>query len=362
MRSFMQRAALTGFALGLVSALSCAPDNGLASGGSIGVELQIAPGVTINTVNWSISNTGSGFMQSGSVNEQFSNTILFQVGGLPAGDGFSITLTATSVGGVFSCTGTSSFNVTAGQTTSVGITLTCSPGAANDGTIVVNGTTVICANIDSVSVFPLETTVNNPIALAVTASAGGLPTTFSWTATAGTFDNPASATPNFTCPATAGMVDITVSVQPSAPICPTTISQTVTVNCDTLNPTFTNVYANIIGVRCIGCHRPGGGGFTVGKLDMSTPAAAFANLVGVPAAGTGAGTSGTMCAAVSPPILRVAPLDSLNSLLFNKVNSKLQMTLPACGSPMPLPATAAPLTAAQVELIRAWIDAGALNN
>ena len=44
--------------------------------------------------------------------------------------------------------------------------------------------------------------------------------------------------------------------------------------CDTLNPTFTNVYANVIGVRCTGCHRPGGGGVTLGMLDMSTPAAA----------------------------------------------------------------------------------------
>ena len=43
------------------------------------------------------------------------------------------------------------------------------------------------------------------------------------------------------------------------------------------------------------------------------------------------------------------------SLLCNKVASKLAAVTPACGSPMPLPATAPPLTQAQIDLIGAWI-------
>ena len=226
----------------------------------------------------------------------------------------------------------------------------------------VNGTTQICANIDSLSVAPLETTVNSPIALAATASAGSTTPSFAWTASAGTFDNAASATPVFTCPPTPGSVTITVSVAPAASVCPTTSSRSVTVTCDTLNPTFTNVYANIIGARCIGCHRPGGSGFTVGMLDMSTPATAYASLVGVNDAGVGAGTSGITCASMSPPLPRVSSGNSAGSLLFIKVNTKRNGTLPACGSPMPLPAAGAPLTQAQVDLIAAWIDAGAANN
>jgi hypothetical protein len=97
-------------------------------------------------------------------------------------------------------------------------------------------------------------------------------------------------------------------------------------------------------------------------LDMSTQAAAYANLVGVPAQGIGTGTSGITCASVSPPLVRVAAGDSANSLIFNKVHSKLVGAPAPCGSPMPLPAGAAPLTAAEVNLIAAWIDAGALNN
>jgi len=340
----------------------CASEAADGPMGSIAMELQIAPGVTINTVNWSITNSGTSFTKSGSVNVRFSNTISFQTGGIPAGTGYAITLTATSVDGSFSCTGTANFSVTAGTTTPVSLTLNCSTAPGGNGTIVVVGTTQVCANLDSVGVSPLETAVGTPISLSATATAGSLTPTFVWTASAGSFDSTTSATPTFTCPQTPGMVSITVTVSPSAASCNTVTSQTVTVNCDLLNPTFTNVYATIIGQRCIGCHRPGGGGVTVGMLDMSTPAAAYANLVGINAGGIGAGTSGITCASVTPPLVRVKPSDSVNSLLYNKVHSKLVGTPAPCGSPMPLPATAVPLTAAEVNLIAAWIDAGAMNN
>ncbi len=363
MRVFSRSVVVAGI-VGLALSPSCSnsPRTGDETLGNIGLQLQIAPGVTINAVNWTIANTGTGFTLSGSTNVQFSNTIAFQVGGLAAGTGYTIRLTATSVDGSFNCGGSATFDVTGGATTSVGITLNCITAGSNNGTVVINGTTQICANIDSLSVSPLETTVNNSIALAATASAGSTTPTFAWTASAGTFDNAASATPVFTCPPTPGSVTITVSAAPAGNTCPTSTTRSVTVTCDTLNPTFTNVYTNIIGVRCIGCHRPGGSGFTVGMLDMSTPATAYASLVNVNGAGTGAGTSGVTCAAVSPLVPRVSPGNSAGSLLFEKVNAKLTGTLPPCGSPMPLPATGAPLTQAQVNLIAAWIDAGANNN
>ena len=340
----------------------CASEAADGPMGSISMDLQIAPGVTINTVNWAISNTGSGFTKSGSVNVRFSNTISFQTGGIPAGTGYAITLTATSVDGSFSCTGSANFSVTAGGTTAVNLTLNCSTAPGGNGTVVVGGTTQVCANLDAVGVSPLETAVGTPISLSATATAGSLTPTFLWTASAGSFDSTTSATPTFTCPQTPGMVSITVTVSPSASSCNTVFSQTVTVTCDLLNPTLTNVYATIIGQRCVGCHRPGGGGVTVGMLDMSTQPAAFANLVGVNAQGIGAGTSGKTCASLMPPVLRVSPNHSADSLLVNKVHSKRDGTNPLCGSPMPLPAAAPPLTQAEVDLIAAWIDAGAQNN
>jgi hypothetical protein len=158
-------------------------------------------------------------------------------------------------------------------------------------------------------------------------------------------------------------VTITVSVGPDDPACGTAAtSSSVTVTCDAPDPTFTNVYTDIIGARCIGCHHPGGSGVTVGMLDMSTQAAAYSNLVGVPVAGTGAGTSGVTCASLAPSLLRIDPNDVNNSALYLKTFSKLEATNPPCGSPMPLPATAASLTQGQIDLVAAWINAGAPNN
>lgn len=356
------RMALAGITAGILGlAAGCAAESDQAMG-SVSMDLQIGPGVTINTVNWTISNATTGFSRAGSAAVRFSNVVSFQAGAIPAAGGYTIALSATSVDGAFSCAGTAGFAITALAVTPVSVQLNCSTAPAGQGTVVVIGTTQVCANLDSLSASPLETAVNTPITLTATGSAGTLPVGFSWTASAGSFDNPHSAAPTFTCPATPGPVTITVMVSPSAASCTTVTTQSVTVTCDTLDPTFTNVYASIIGQRCTGCHRPGGSGVTVGMLDMSTPGAAYANLVGINAQGIGAGTSGVTCASVMPPLVRVAPGDATDSLLFNKVHSKLAGTNPPCGSPMPLPATAVPLTQAEVDLISAWIAAGAQNN
>jgi hypothetical protein len=355
------RFGILAIALAAATSFSCSPppSTGDDNVGTVGFELQVAPGVTINTISWNIANAGTGFTQSGTVNVQNSNTIRFQVGGVPAGTGYTITLNATTVGGAFTCAGSATFNVGAGMTTAVSLTLTCQANGNGSGTVVVSGTTAVCATITGLSVLPLETTVNSTIALSATATAGTLTPTFAWTATAGTFDNAAIASPVFTCPATAGTVTITLAVSPTAAGC-ASATQSVDVVCDTLNPTFTNVYANVIGVRCTGCHRPGAGGVTVGMLDMSTQAAAYTNLVGVASLGTGAGTSGTTCASIMMP--RVAAGNAAGSLLYNKVASKIAGVNAACGSPMPLPATGAPITQAQADLIAAWIGAGAAND
>lgn len=355
------RFGILGITLASALALDCAPppsSPGDSDVGTVGFELQVAPGVTINTISWNVANAGTGFSQSGTVNVQNSNTIRFQLGGVPAAAGYTITLNATSVGGAFTCSGSQTFAVAPGMTTSVSLTLTCQANGNGSGTVVVSGSTAVCATITGLSALPLETTVNSPIALSATAIAGTLTPTFAWTATAGAFDNAASANPTFTCPATAGTVTITLAVSPTGPGC--TSTQMVDVVCDTLNPTFTNVYANVIGARCTGCHRPGGGGVNTGMLDMSTQATAYANLVGVASAGTAGGASGITCASIA--MTRVSPGNATGSLLYNKVASKLAGTPAACGSPMPLPATATPLTQAQVDLIAAWIGGGALND
>jgi hypothetical protein len=356
------RAVVTGVAVGILGlAAGCAtePDRMM---GSMSLDLDIAPGVMIDTVSWTISHP-TGYSRSGTVDVRSSAMLAFQVGGIPTGSGYTIALSAMSVDGAFRCAGSAEFEVSAQTTTPVNVQLYCSVPPGDQGTVVVTGTTQICAALTALEASPLETAVGASIALSAKGSAGPLPVAYTWSAAAGTFDDPESETPTFTCPATPGPVTISVTVAPGAPSCNTVTTGSVTVTCSAvgLAPTFSNVYTTIIDRRCTGCHHPGGGGVTVGKLDMSSQDVAYADLVGVDAQGTGAGASGTTCASAMPPLVRVVPGDAAGSLLFNKVDSKFTGTNPLCGSPMP-PGSEAPLTEDEVFLIAAWIAAGAPNN
>jgi hypothetical protein len=111
--------------------------------------------------------------------------------------------------------------------------------------------------------------------------------------------------------------------------------------------TFTQVYGNIISPICVQCHNPQGIGVMIGKLDMSTKATAFTDLVGVSAMGMLCGGMGT----------RVIAGNAANSILFKKVDPNQGSP---CGSKMPLGLP--PLTTAQANEIETWINAGAMNN
>jgi hypothetical protein len=112
---------------------------------------------------------------------------------------------------------------------------------------------------------------------------------------------------------------------------------------------FADVYVNDIGCICVPCHAAGGGGYTNGKLDLSSSNAAYTNLVGVKSAGSACGTKG---------LTRVVAGSAATSLLYNKVNAKLtgQPAAP-CGAGMPDNSTS--LTSDQVMEIKNWINDGA---
>src|SRR5262249_8225521 len=102
------------------------------------------------------------------------------------------------------------------------------------------------------------------------------------------------------------------------------------------------------------CH-----GMAMGALLMDTQANAYTNLVGVAAAGTGCMTSGKV---------RVVAGDPDNSLLLGQISHDP----PSCGTTMPVGAKRDPMcvsaepsacnTAAEIDLVRQWIAAGALND
>src|ERR1041384_7978578 len=92
------RMSLAGVVMAIATlAAGCSAESADQAMGTVSMDLQIAPGITINTVNWTITNAGTGFNRSGVTTVRFSNLISFQTSAIPAGSGYTITLTATSV-------------------------------------------------------------------------------------------------------------------------------------------------------------------------------------------------------------------------------------------------------------------------
>jgi hypothetical protein len=117
-------------------------------------------------------------------------------------------------------------------------------------------------------------------------------------------------------------------------------------------PTFTQVYADILGPQCGAvCHLAGGPGVTIGMLDMSTQTNAFNNLVEVNAMGAPNGCAGKG--------VRVVPGHPDESILAEKVDPTLFSSL-NCGVLMPQ--GGATLPESQIMEIENWITAGAPNN
>jgi hypothetical protein len=138
MQMSLGRVALAALALvaALASACTNAPSvvsdspNGLTptptqSGmGTIDIALAVPPSFQIATVNYQISNTS--YSRSGSLDVSQSQTISGVLGGIPAGTGYTLTLTATDTANKFTgCSGSAPLTVVGGSTTSVNIDVAC---------------------------------------------------------------------------------------------------------------------------------------------------------------------------------------------------------------------------------------------
>jgi hypothetical protein len=150
--------------------------------GSVGIALQLAPGISLNSVSYAISGP-AGFARSGSIDVSHSGTVSATLGGLPAGTGFTIALTSTDATGSTACMGSAPFSVTAGATTSVTVHLLCHQ-APTTGSVLVNGVINQCAVVDGLSANPAEVLVGGTIALAGAghdSDGGPAALTYHWT-------------------------------------------------------------------------------------------------------------------------------------------------------------------------------------
>jgi hypothetical protein len=205
-----------------------------AEGGSVDLAL-VQGGVTLTTVSYAISGPAS-FSKSGTINVASSTTVSATIGGLPAGNGYTIMLSATGTDGT-TCGGSAPFNVTAHTVTMVALTLDCHQ-PAKTGSVAVTGTINVCPTADGISANPADVAVGFPVALAITAhdpDSGPAPLAYSWTAASGSFSNPTSGTPTFVCNAP-GPVTLTATVSDgdSTPGCADTLSLVVTCEPSTL--------------------------------------------------------------------------------------------------------------------------------
>jgi hypothetical protein len=213
---------------GSTSLLGCGPDSATDIG-EAHLAVVVQGGIVVNTVSYTV--TGPGLSRTGSIDVSHSATISGIVS-LPAGGPDTIALSATSVDGSLTCGGSTTFTVTAHQTTPVSVAMKCHE-APRTGSILVNGTLNICPQIDGISANPGEALVGSTVALAGSAhDTDGAPAalTYAWTASSGTLSSATAANPAFTCTTPgAATISLTVSDGDMAVGCPDT--QTVTVNC-----------------------------------------------------------------------------------------------------------------------------------
>src|SRR5580658_2713176 len=199
--------------------------------GSVTLSLTTGPGLNVTALNWAISGP---YAYSGNANIGDAQSFEFVVGGVNAGNGYTITLSGTDSQND-PCTGTSApFNVIAGATTYTEVSVTCleptdATLAANvtTGAVAVEaGVTVVvlpplqCPGIMSLSSSPAEIVdfVGQTSALAVTTTNANA--TISWTvsptavggvAGGATVANPSAASTTLTC-STPGQYQVTVSL------------------------------------------------------------------------------------------------------------------------------------------------------
>ncbi len=206
--------------------------------GTVGLALEIAPGVTISTVNYHITGP-NGFVKDGTIDVANSTQITAVISGLPAGTGYTITLTASNADAGISCIGSAQFEVIARTTTTVTVHLTCQRPKTN-GSILVNGTVNICPVVDSVS----ATAPNSGV---VTLSAAGSdldsapqPLAFTWAVVSGpgTLNGTTGASTTLTCTGS-GTVNVSATVTDGDNVagCPDTL--TIPVSCSPAATTTT---------------------------------------------------------------------------------------------------------------------------
>lgn len=186
--------------------------------GEIGLDLQVAPGLALDTLSYTITGP-AGFTRMAALEVANSSTVSAIISGLPIGTGYQIALRGTTVAASGVCMGAAAFDLDQPAPKAVSVHLTCElqPGT---GSIVVNGTLNACPRIDGVDANPAEVAVGGSIALGATVTDVDhvpQPLTFQWTASGQAL---VAAGPGATLTCTrVGLVSVTLAASDGDPAC-----------------------------------------------------------------------------------------------------------------------------------------------
>jgi hypothetical protein len=235
--------------IALVAVVACETSNetgpdagqGASATGALALALTLPGGETLASASWTLEQGTSTILTGVAPVPAGATTVSLFIPNVPAGSGYTVTITGTSPDGDVTCAGTSaSFGVAAQATTNVALYLACGPSSGTDaGGVQVNGTAVDCATWTSATAFPSAAPSGGTVALyagAVAPNLGAL--TYAWSASAGSIDTPSQMSADYTCPGAPMTVTITLTVGdgpvPPGASCPAAASRTsFTVTCGT---------------------------------------------------------------------------------------------------------------------------------
>jgi hypothetical protein len=228
----VQKQWLVGLAIvSSVAGFACKSTTRSDDAGSVSVALQLANGSVLNSVAYSITGPSS-FLKTGTIDVSSSSAISAIVSPIPAGVGYTVTLTGNTTDGAASCAGSGNFDVVAHQVATVAVHMICQQPPRN-GSVLVNGTLNVCPLIDGAGASPSEVLVGGSIgvsAQAHDADNGPSPLTYHWTASSGALTDPSALNTRFTC-TTAGPATLTLSVSDGDPSAACADTTSITVNC-----------------------------------------------------------------------------------------------------------------------------------
>jgi cysteine-rich repeat protein len=204
------RNATFGAALGIAFALSAsacgtagkAPDREQAENtGAIGLDLTLAKGIWLHTIDYSISN--ADFFMTGSFDVKNSTVLSATIGGIPEGTGYTLELSSTSVNDSnATCRGfITDVEIHQGATTSATVQLSCHL-LPTTGSVKIHGSFNLCPTVESLSVEPGQTTVGSQVTLSGSGKDldnGPGPLSYQWWASLGELADASAATTTFTC-------------------------------------------------------------------------------------------------------------------------------------------------------------------